>query len=138
VTSSIPAFNARPAAVAAGSNPGLALPLSLVPLREGSEDSNNQPRRQGTAGLGAPLVPRIGTPVQIVEACRTSIASAAVPYGAVRVDAASAGRLNATPDGGIMAPVQVRVVYARAKRSQMRQSRVACQLNAAGAVVALR
>ncbi|HLM41757.1 MAG TPA: hypothetical protein VK434_19445 [Microvirga sp.] len=90
------------------------------------------------ASLGAPLVPRIGTPVQIVEACRTSIASAAVPYGAVRVDAASAGRLNPTPDGGIMAPVQVRVVYARAKTSQMRQSRVTCQLNAAGAVVALR
>ena len=122
----------------AGSNPGLSLPLSLLPLREGSETPAGQARRQGTASLGAPLVPRIGTPAQIVEACRTSIASAAVPYGAVQVDAASAGRLNPTPDGGVTAPVQVRVVYARAKRSQMRQSRVACQLNAAGAVVALR
>ena len=90
------------------------------------------------ASLGAPLVARVGTPVQIVEACRTSIASAAVPYGAVRVDAASGGRLNPTPDGGIMASIQVRVVYTRAKASQMRQSRVACQLNAAGTVVALR
>jgi hypothetical protein len=54
------------------------------------------------------------------------------------VDAASAGPLNRTQDGGFMAPIAVRVVYARANTSQTRQSRVACQLNAAGAVVALR
>ena len=131
--------NPRPAALVAGANPGLSLPLALVPLQEGSEASSPQSRRQrGVARLGAPLVPRIGTPVQIVEACRTSVASAAVPYGAVRVEAASAGRLNPMPDGGVTAPVEVRVVYARAKASQTRQSRVACRLNAAGTVVALR
>lgn len=63
---------------------------------------------------------------------------AALPYGAVRVDAASAGTANRTRDGGFTAPITVRVVYARANTSQTRQSRIACQLNSAGAVVALR
>ncbi|MBL0405599.1 hypothetical protein JKG68_16655 [Microvirga aerilata] len=75
---------------------------------------------------------------RFVQACRASIAAAALPYGAVQVDAASAGQASRTQDGGLTAPISVRVIYARANARQVRQSRVACQLDATGAVVALR
>jgi hypothetical protein len=113
-----------------GSSASLALPSSLVPRFETSGSA--------TAGFVGPLVRRAGVPSRIVQACRTSIVTAAVPYGAVQVDAASVGEASRTPDGGLTAPIAVRVVYARASARQVRQSRVACRLNAAGAVVALR
>jgi hypothetical protein len=113
-----------------GSSAGLALPPSLVPRLE--------PSGSATAGFVGPLVRRVGVPSRIVHACRTSIVTAAVPYGAVQVDAASVGEASRTSDGGLTAPIAVRVVYARASARQVRQSRVACRLNAAGTVVALR
>jgi hypothetical protein len=85
-----------------------------------------------------PLVRRAGVPIQIVQACRTSIVTAALPYGAVQVDAGSVGQASRTSDGGFTAPLEVRVVYARANARQVRQSRISCRLNASGAVVALR
>ena len=84
------------------------------------------------------LVRRAGVAGQIVRVCRTSIVTAALPYGAVRVDAAGAGRTSSTQDGGLMAPIDVRIVYTRANARQVRQSRISCRLNASGAVVALR
>ena len=89
-------------------------------------------------GFVEPLVRRAGVPGQIVQACRASIVTAALPYGAVQVDAASVGQASRTPEGGLIAPLAVRVVYARARARQVRQSHVACRLNAAGSVVALR
>jgi len=123
-----------------GSGVAPALPPALVPLGEGSGrgiGGTFEPPR-GVARRGASLTPRVGTPVQVVRTCRTSIVNAALPYGAVRVDAVSAGRPNHTLDGGLVAPIEVRVVYARASARQMRQSRVACRLDATGVVVALR
>jgi hypothetical protein len=91
-----------------------------------------------SASVGQPLPQRVGTPLQIVQACRTSVVEAAIPYGAVRVDAVSAGRLNRTRDGGLAAPIAVRVTYARAEASQVRQSQIVCRLDASGAVVDLQ
>jgi hypothetical protein len=108
----------------------LALPPSLVPRLETSGSA--------TADFVEPLVRRAGVPIQIVQACRTSIVTAALPYGAVQVDAGSVGQASRTPDGGFTAPLEVRVVYARANARQVRQSRISCRLNASGAVVALR
>jgi hypothetical protein len=119
----------------------LILPSTLVPLREGSDTTTVATPfglQRVPRAPNAPLVAKIGTPLQIVQNCRTSIVMAALPYGVVRVDAASAGRLNRTRDGRILAPIEVRVIYARANTSQTRQSRVACELDADGAVVALR
>jgi hypothetical protein len=113
-----------------GSNATLTLPPSLLPLPEAS-------RAETTGSVGS-LVPRASLPSQLVEACRTSIAAAALPYGVMRVEAVGAGQTSRTQDGGLTAPLQVRVMYARANARQVRQSRVACQLNAAGTVVALR
>jgi hypothetical protein len=113
-----------------GSGPELNLPSSLIPRLEPS----GAERMSSTA----PLIPRTGSSGHIVQACRTSIVTAALPYGAIRVDAASAGQASRMPGGGLTAPIEVRVVYARANARQVRQSLVACRLNAAGAVVALR
>jgi hypothetical protein len=108
----------------------LSLPSSLIPRLESS-----QAERGDLIGVRAA---QAGVSGQVVELCRTSIAAAAVRYGAIRVDAAGAGRTSRLAHGGLMAPLQVRVVYARANARQVRQSRVACQLNSAGTVVALR
>lgn len=122
--------------------------LTAAPLNIG--ESNNEPtlplslaprfdtRNFTQTGVQGPILPRGSIPVQIVGMCRNSIIRAAVPYGAVRVDAASAGQLNRTRGGGLVAPIEVRVAYTRATAHQIRQSRISCRLNAAGAVVGLR
>lgn len=115
---------------ARGNGTGPSLPSSLIPRLEGAGVERTS--------LIEPLTARAGIPGQIVQACRTSIVTAAVPYGAIRVDAASAGQASRMPDGGLTAPLEVRVEYARANARQVRRSRIACRLNAAGAVVALR
>ncbi|MDP8918800.1 MAG: hypothetical protein M3O00_07900 [Pseudomonadota bacterium] len=106
------------------------MPSSLVPRLEASGPSATE--------FLEPRVRRSNISGQIVQACRASIVTASRPYGAVQVDAAGAGQASRTQDGGITAPVDVRVVYARANARQVRQSRVACRLDAAGTVVALR
>jgi hypothetical protein len=114
---------------ARGSSVTLALPLSLVPHLEASGSA--------TTGFVEPPVQRTVVPDQIVQACRTSVVKAALPYGAVQVDTASAGQVNRTSNGGLTARIAVRVVYARANARQVRQSRISCLLNASGAVVGL-
>ncbi len=106
------------------------LPASLAPVIDGLN--------YAVASFGQPLMPQPGVPSHVVQLCRTSVVRAALPYGAVRVDAASAGRLSRTRDGGATAPIEVRVEYARANARQVRQSRIACQLSAEGLVVAFR
>jgi hypothetical protein len=108
----------------------LSLPPSLIPRLEPL-------RAERVDGIDARVV-RTGVSGQFVELCRTSIAAAALRYGAIRVDAAGAGLASRLPNGEVMAPLHVRVVYARANARQVRQSRVACRLNAVGTVVALR
>ncbi len=108
----------------------MSLPRSLMPRLEASGSA--------TADFTDPAFRQAAPTGRFVQTCRASIAAAALPYGAVQVDAASAGQASRTPDGGLTAPISVRVVYARANARQVRQSRVACQLDAAGAVVALR
>jgi hypothetical protein len=113
-----------------GTSAVLTLPPTLVPRLEASESA--------VGDFVEPLVRRASVPGQIVQACRTSIVTAAQLYGAVRVDAAGAGRTSSKQDGGLMAPIDVRIVYTRANARQVRQSRISCRLNASGAVVALR
>jgi hypothetical protein len=85
-----------------------------------------------------PLVFKPGTPMSLVRACRQSIIAAAVPYGAVYVDTASAGRPRRSTTGILAAPIEVRIVYSRQGGHEVRQSRTTCRLNATGTVVALR
>ncbi|WP_230530482.1 hypothetical protein [Microvirga roseola] len=90
-----------------------------------------------STGSIAPLVPRSGTPTYIVRNCRDSIVAAAAPLGAVRVDAASAGQTQQAQDGRLVAPIEVRIVYASTRARQVRHSYITCQISADGTVTAL-
>jgi hypothetical protein len=133
---------ALPASIARrGGASELSLPVTLIPDSRGSDAGPRGSQfdgRRNLAGVEEPLIPRAGTPLHVVETCRNSIASAALPYGVLRVDAASSGRLSRTRDGGFAAPVEVKIVYAQSNARQVRQSRVTCHLDATGSVVALR
>ncbi|HEX2135526.1 MAG TPA: hypothetical protein VHG30_06395 [Microvirga sp.] len=78
-----------------------------------------------------------GVPRGAVDACRDTIAAQAVRYGAVRVEAASAGSLRRARNGMTQAPIAARIVYARSNELQVRQARVDCRLNVNNQVVAL-
>jgi hypothetical protein len=110
----------------------LALPQQLLPFDNGRGDGG---RRASWSNLG-PLPARPGTPPGVVAACRSALASAATPYGAVQVDVASAGRASRLRNGGLSAPVKARVIYVRNGRMQVRQAGVTCRLDDQGRVVA--
>ncbi|RWP68599.1 hypothetical protein [Mesorhizobium sp.] len=84
----------------------------------------------------APLKAKPGIPPAVVRACRTAIASAAAPLGAVRVQAVSAGPLQQRR-GALTARIEVRILYARQGGVEVRQARVGCRLDAAGRVTAV-
>jgi hypothetical protein len=140
---------------AVGSLASIALPAALAPCDDG-------PRRRGTARISlcgpryaayfpeigqvrgtredlesfrTPLRPRPGTPQDVVQNCRTAIVAAALPYGVVRVDAASAGPMRSAR-GGFAAPVEFRIVYNRQGGLETRQATINCRLNTAGRVIA--
>lgn len=87
-------------------------------------------------------IPRLnhvpGTPDEIVESCRQSVATAAQTHAAqlgatlVRVDATSAGEMRRV--GRLRsAPVEVGVVYARPTGREIRQGVIECQVDRRGA-----
>lgn len=76
-------------------------------------------------------------PQATVTACRNGIIEGARPYDPVQVDAVSAGEVVAVNGGGHLAPLVVRIVYAREGGYEIREAEVQCQLDAAGTVVAL-
>jgi hypothetical protein len=87
--------------------------------------------------LGLSLKAKPGIPPAVVLACRTAIASAAKPLGAVRVHAVSAGPLRQRRRGALTARIEVRIHYARQGGIEVRQARVGCRLDAAGRVTAV-
>jgi hypothetical protein len=103
--------------------PNIVLPRALAPSRKG-----------GASKLRAPLGAVPGIPAKLVGACRKAIASAAAPFGAVRVRAASAGQLRRSQRGLLVAPINVRIDYAAGRSIEVRQARVRCRIDAAGRV----
>ncbi|PDQ22206.1 hypothetical protein CN311_04665 [Mesorhizobium sanjuanii] len=109
----------------------ISLPSVLRPSRTG----------RGNSTLGypfgsvGPLKAIPGTPAAVVQACRAAIISAAKPLGAVRVRAVSAGALR-QGRRALMAPIQVRIDYARKGGIEVRQAKVGCRLTA-GRVTAI-
>jgi hypothetical protein len=124
-----------PSGTAQGGPHMASLPLILRPLRQGSEATPRTPgvllRREQQFAM------RPGTPGVIVRTCRQAIAATAVPLGAVRVSAASAGRLGRA-GGALVAPISVSIEYLRQGGIERREARVNCLLSEEGAVVALR
>jgi len=93
--------------------------------------------REDVARVSRPLSPVPGTPTPIVQACWQSLAAAAVPHGAIRLEATSAGQPTRGARGDFTAPIEARVIYARGELRQVRQSQVTCHLDSRGQVLAL-
>ncbi len=138
-----------------GGGPSIRLPTALAPCggeprrRERPRGNPCGPRftayfpdigpvsgtREDVERFRSPLTPRPGTPQAVVQSCRTAIVASALPYGVRRVDAVSAGPMQAAR-GGFAAPVEFRIVYNRQGGLETRQATINCRMNAAGRVVA--
>ena len=111
----------------------------MAPSRSGRSDIS-LPRNLMPDGLSwgfalqAPLRAIPGTPNSVVRICVQAIERAAMPYGVVRVDAASSGPLRRQRHG-TLAPLRVRIQYARQGGVEVRQARVSCRLDATGGVI---
>jgi hypothetical protein len=81
---------------------------------------------------------RVGVPLQIVMACRSSIVDAGRAYGMTWADVASAGRMLVRRDGAVAAPIEARLTYRHAGLLETKHSLLKCHLSPEGAVVALR
>ncbi|MER8784497.1 hypothetical protein NKI72_22045 [Mesorhizobium sp. M0437] len=110
----------------------IVLPPVLRPSKAGDRDSS---KGYPFVSLGL-LTAKPGTPILIVRACRAAIMAAAMPLGAVRVHAASAGALDQRR-GALTAPIEVRIDYARKGGIEVRQAQVSCRLDASGRVTAI-
>jgi hypothetical protein len=112
----------------------IILPRLLRPSGPGRDRSN----RSAVGYPSPPLLRAIpGTPSFVIRACRNAIVSAAVPLGAVRVRASSAGPVSRQRRGALTAPIRVRIDYARQSGLQVRQAKVRCRLDASGTVIAI-
>jgi hypothetical protein len=75
---------------------------------------------------------------QAIRACRETLIAAAAPYRPKRVEAAGAGPVRRTRHGIATIPIEARVTYDWGRGMEIRQARIACQLNDSNIVVALR
>ncbi len=119
------------------------LPRALLPLSFGQATVSVSLPGVGTV-IGTPeevsaiargLRGRQGAPVQAVENCRDSIAAAALPYGAIRVEGAAAGPMRQS-QAGFIVPITFNVIYARQGGLEARHATINCVMNTAGEVVA--
>lgn len=103
----------------------VSLPSALRPIRRGGLRLPN---------AVPPLAAVLGTPRNVVRSCRLAIAAAAQPLGSVRVEAVSAGRPRQR-EGGLSAPIFVRIHYAQQTGIEIRQARVDCRIDDGGRVL---
>ena len=113
-------------APAQGTRQAIALPRILMPSS-----------RSGRTSDATAFEARPGTPIVMVRACREAIETAAIPFGVVSVRARSAGTLRHLGRSAVLAPLQVRIRYARRGGAEIRQARISCHLDATGRVIKL-
>jgi hypothetical protein len=129
----------KPIGSIAAPRPAAETRAAVAPSRSGRSDIS-LPRNLMPDGLSwgfalqAPLRAIPGTPNSVVRICVQAIERAAMPYGVVRVDAASSGPLRRQRHG-TLAPLRVRIQYARQGGVEVRQARVSCRLDATGGVI---
>ncbi|CCE95802.1 hypothetical transmembrane protein [Sinorhizobium fredii HH103] len=125
-------------APATGVQSSVRLPSALWPLKGLGERGEYQ---QGALGYAVTDPTTTGAISDgsgaVVRVCLQAITSAALPLGAVRVRAASAGPPVPKRDGGLTAPIAVRIEYEGRGAIEVRQARVRCHLDANGMVVAM-
>ena len=75
---------------------------------------------------------------QAIRACRETLIAAAAPYRPKIVEVAGAEPVRRTRQGIATIPIDARVTYDWGRGTEIRQARIACQLNDSNIVVALR
>lgn len=85
--------------------------------------------------LGAPLAPRPGASQRLVSACRDAIAKNAERFDVASLEAVAAGKQSRV-QGRTVVPVEVRAVYKVRGVHEVKRSKVRCELDRAGRVVA--
>lgn len=90
--------------------------------------------RKAVASFGTPLKAGAG-PNRTVEACRTLVHGEAQKLGARKVEAVSAGPHRLTPKGEWVAPVRMRVTYARPDGVEVREATMTCIVDRENRVV---
>lgn len=88
-------------------------------------------------GLGRPLPTRRGVDVRTVGTCRHALARAVTAHGAVKVDAASAGRPSHR-SSVTFAPLTARVIYRLPSGFEVKQGAVTCHISRSGVAVFTR
>jgi hypothetical protein len=119
--------------------PSIRLPLILWPTETGPGERGEY--KQGVSGYPVtdPMTTGAisGDSSAVVRVCLQAIASAALPLGAVRIRAASAGPFVSQRDGALTAPIAVRIDYAGQGGIEVRRARVRCHLDSNGMVIAV-
>lgn len=90
--------------------------------------------RTALASLGSPLQKASG-PNRTVEACRSVVQSEATKIGARDVEAVSAGAHRRNSKGQYVAPVHMRITYARLGGYEVRDALLTCIVDAKGKIV---
>ena len=86
------------------------------------------------ASVGTPLEAARG-PNRTVDTCRSVVESEAQKIGAREVEAVSAGRHRLNGKGQYVAPVLMRITYARPDGYEVRQARMTCIVDRQGKIV---
>ncbi|MDB5642711.1 MAG: hypothetical protein JWN07_2028 [Hyphomicrobiales bacterium] len=89
---------------------------------------------EALASIGQPLQP-VPSRNRTVETCRATVESEAVKLGAKQVEAVSAGEEHRDRNRNFVAPVLMRVTYAKPVGYEVRQARLTCTVDAAGKIV---
>ncbi|MFN3688031.1 hypothetical protein [Salinarimonas sp.] len=114
-----------------GGRGGPDLPVQFLPGRDAA-------RAAAPPGRLAPLRAAPGVDEPVVRVCWSALAAAAQPFGAIYVEAASAGGARRARNGEIDVPLRARVLYGPPQGNAVRESRVTCRLDAAGRVSGLQ
>src|SRR5215210_1434678 len=95
--------------------------------------------RDTPAALASLMRPLASAPGRndFVEACRAMVEKSAIEHGAARVEAVSAGPQRRVR-GGVVAPVQFRILYPGFLRSQVRQATLNCKADRQGSIIDAR
>jgi len=128
------------------SSAGWNMPWQLVPASPASGATGEETLMQWISNYGfvrgtSFALASLGTPLQskpgandTVQACANVVRDAAAPLGATRVEAASAGPQKRVRDGYV-APVEMRIIYARFMGLEVRHSVLNCKVDRGGKIL---
>jgi hypothetical protein len=93
--------------------------------------------RDDVSTVEQPLFPRYGTSQSIVRACRDVLTRLAQPYDVASMEVVGNGKPRRV-NGRTIAPLDVRAIYRLPGGHEVTRSKVQCEIDRAGRVIAIR